>query len=80
MLTDENLRPDAKDQISALIERIEAHEGEGSAIQVRMELLGLDAKRVKTIRKAKADADAAQKTLNALMEEGLISDPAQVAS
>lgn len=59
--------------VKALIERIERHEDEGSDIRAAAEKLGLDAKGIKTIRKAKADAAAAQKTLDALMGAGLAS-------
>ena len=57
--------------IKALIERIERHEDEGADIRVAADALGLDAKKLKAIRKAKADAAAAQKTLDALLAGGL---------
>lgn len=84
MSADENLRPESNAQenaVKALIERIERHEDEGADIRAAAEKLGLDAKKIKTIRKAKADALAAQKTLDALLAGGVITPAvaAQVA-
>lgn len=79
---DEQLRSEPADKetaIRALIARIEANEEEAVDIRVAQDALGLDAKAIKTIRKAKADAAAAQKTLDALMAGGLIT-PADTAA
>jgi uncharacterized protein (UPF0335 family) len=81
MSADENLRaeqqtggsPDVQGAIKALIERIERHEEDGRDIQAASDKLGLDAKAIKTIRKAKADALAAQRTLEGLLAGGLIT-------
>lgn len=64
--------------IKALIERLELNEQDAIDIRAAADKLGLDAKKVKTIRKAKADALAAQKTLDALLV-GEIIKPADVA-
>lgn len=75
MATDDESRPETIDSqaaIRALIERIERHEDEGADIRLAADGLGLDAKRIKVIRKAKADAAAAQKTLEALFAGDLL--------
>lgn len=66
------------DAIAGLIQRIETHEAEGEAIRALAEELGIDAKKIKIIRKAKADAAAAQKTLDALLGAALLPDGAIV--
>jgi N12 class adenine-specific DNA methylase len=67
------------DDVAHLIERMEAHENEGVKIQAEQDRIGLDDKKLKAIRKAKAAADAAQKTLDALMGSGLLPDGATLA-
>ena len=73
---DDKLRSEARepDAIKALIERMERHESDAADIRAAAEALGLDAKKIKTIRKAKADAAAAQRTLDALMAGGLVPE------
>lgn len=62
------------DDVAHLIERMEQHDREGAKILVEQDRLGLDEKRIKAIRKAKAAADAAQRTLDALMDAGLMPE------
>lgn len=50
-----------------LLQRIDAHEAEGEAIQAAMTELGVTAKDMKALRKAQKAAEEARKTLNALM-------------
>lgn len=59
-------------KIETLVARQEAHEAEGEEIRKAMEAAGIDAKQMKTIRRAKAEADAAQKTLAALLAGGCV--------
>lgn len=53
--------------IESLIARMDAHEVEGAEIDKAMAALKLDKKGVKAIRKARDQAAAAKKTLDALM-------------
>lgn len=62
-----------KTPVAALLDRISAHDAEGAAIEAEMATLGLDAKKLKEIRKAAEKAAAAQKTLDALVGEGIVS-------
>lgn len=55
-----------------LLARIEAHEAEGEAIKKAMEEAGVDKKKLAEIRKAAAKAEAAAKTLAALVGEGIV--------
>jgi hypothetical protein len=59
-------------KVAVLIDRMEAHDAEGAAIRQDAEALGLDAAKTKAIRKARADLAATQKTLSALMAEGIL--------
>ena len=55
-----------------LLARIEAHEAEGEAIKAAMAEAGVDKKKLADIRKAAAKAEAAAKTLAALVGEGIV--------
>lgn len=59
--------------ISELLTRIDAHETEGEEIKKAMAEAGVDAKKLKEIRKAAAKAEAAKKTLAALVGEGIVT-------
>lgn len=58
-----------------LLARIEAHEAEGEAIKKAMAEAGVDKKKLTEIRKAAAKAEAAAKTLAALVGEGIVQAP-----
>lgn len=59
--------------IQALIVAIDAHEAEGAKIDADMTALGLDAKKVKAIRRAEKASAAAKLTLDALMGVGAVT-------
>ena len=65
-MTDETTTDD-RTPTQILIDRITAHDAEGSEIAAEMTRLGLDKKGVKAIVKATEQAAAAKKTLDALM-------------
>ncbi len=52
-----------------LITAMDAHDAEGERLQAEMTALGLDAKKIKAIRKAEAATKKAQATLAELMGE-----------
>jgi methylphosphotriester-DNA--protein-cysteine methyltransferase len=73
----ENASTDAT-RVAVLIDRIEAHDAEGLDIRAAADALGLDAARIKSIRKARADLAATQKTLAALMGAGMLPEGAKL--
>lgn len=57
---------------SELIQAMDAHDKEGALLQAVMTELGLDAKKIKAIRKAEAATIAARAKLAELMGEGVV--------
>lgn len=62
-----------------LLQRIDAHETEGAAIETAMTELGVTAKDMKALRKAQASAKAAKEALDKLMGIGATETCADVA-
>lgn len=60
------------DDVARLIQRMEENEAEASEIRTEAEKLGLDAKKIKTIRKAKAEVESAKRTFEGLLAAGLV--------
>ena len=69
--------PTHAEKTASLIARIDAHEAEGAAIEAVMTELGHDAKSIRTIKRARAKAEAAKRTYDALFGAGIVS-PGQV--
>lgn len=71
------VEPTHAEKTAALISRIDAHEAEGAAIEAVMTELGHDAKSIRTIKRARAKAEAAKRTYDALFGAGIVT-PGQV--
>lgn len=56
-----------------LIAAMDAHDAEGVRLEKEMTALGLDAKKIKAIRKAEAAAEKARATLRELMGEPVVA-------
>lgn len=75
--TGSRYEPTHAEKTASLIARIDAHEAEGAAIEAVMTELGHDAKSIRTIKRARAKAEAAKRTYDALFGAGIVS-PGQV--
>lgn len=69
-----SFEPTHAEKTAALIARIDAHEAEGAAIEAVMTELGHDAKSIRTIKRARAKAEAAKRTYDALFGAGLVKE------
>ena len=75
--TGSRYEPTHAEKTASLIARIDAHEAEGASIEAVMTELGHDAKSIRTIKRARAKAEAAKRTYDALFGAGIVS-PGQV--
>lgn len=71
----EHFRSKGEDRMTTaeLIAAMDAHDAEGVRLETEMTALGLDAKKIKAIRKAEAAAEKARATLRELMGEPVVA-------